>query len=469
MRRRLRYRTSPCAILLVSPPAPARSESPDWRHERADRASRGAIRDAGFAPPFAPPVCFGVSDTPAYTTEFGVTSDGRQSPVRLRRTELLGIFAFWTFLAVLSAANGLLDPRGRGLQPIVSAAPVTLAFVESYLWAALTPVLFWLTSRYSLERANRVGRVLLFVGVGIIVAMAVEALLAYLRFEVFPIPMRRRPPTFNPLFGVTRLFWLDDLMVYFAVVAAGFARDYFRRYQARREETAKLRAQTAELHAQLAEARLAALRTQLNPHFLFNTLHAVSTLVERDPRGVRRMIARLSELLRSSLEEGDEQEVPLEQELAFLNRYLEIMQIRFQGRLAIDTQVDANVRDALVPTLILQPLVENAVKHGVSKVAGTGTIEIRAYRDGDDHVVLAVRDNGPGLEGDEDAPPDEGVGLSNTRARLEQLYGPDQCLTLRPAPDGVGLVAEVMLPYHTRADLRAAAVSSSDRVEGDIS
>ncbi|MFN2567443.1 MAG: sensor histidine kinase [Gemmatimonadaceae bacterium] len=398
-----------------------------------------------------------MNETSAYTSEFAAAANGRRSYARLRRSELLGIFAFWTFLAVLSAANGLLDPRGRGLQPLVSAAPVTLAFVESYLWAALTPVLFWLTSRFALERANRVGRVLLFVGVGIVVAMLVEALLAYLRFEVFFIPGRRRPRVFDPLFGVTRLFWLDDLMVYVAVVAAGFARDYFRRYQARREEANRLRAQAAELHAQLAEARLAALRTQLNPHFLFNTLHAVSTLVERDPRGVRRMIARLSELLRTSLEEGDEQEVPLEKELAFLNRYLEIMEIRFQGRLEVDVRADGAVMDALVPTLILQPLVENAVKHGVSKIAGTGVIEIRAFRD-EDRLVLRVRDNGPGLEPDADGSREDGVGLANTRARLEQLYGLEQGLTLRPAPLGVGLVAEVTLPYHTRADLRAASV-----------
>jgi two-component system LytT family sensor kinase len=397
-----------------------------------------------------------VNDTAAYTSEFAAP-DGRRSYIRLRRSELLGIFAFWTFLAVLSAVNGLLDPRGRGLQLVVPAAPVTRAFIESYLWAALTPVLFWLTSRFTLERGNRAGRVLLFAGVGIVVAMLVEALLAYLRYELLLIPPRRRLPVFDPLFGVTRLLWLDDLMVYIAVVAAGFARDYFRRYQARREEATRLRAQAAELHAQLAEARLAALRTQLNPHFLFNTLHAISTLVERDPRGVRRMIARLSELLRSSLEEGDEQEVPLERELAFLDRYLEIMQVRFQGRLAVETRVDSNVMDALVPTLILQPLVENAVKHGVSKVAGTGTIEIRGYRDADDRVVLSVRDNGPGLDGGTEVLREEGVGLANTRARLEQLYGPEQSLTLRPAADGAGLVAEVTLPYHTRADLRVAA------------
>jgi two-component system, LytTR family, sensor kinase len=401
------------------------------------------------------PVCFGVRDTPR--------SSDRVDHIPLRRSELLGIFAFWTFLALLTAANGLLDPRGRGLQPLVAGAPVTLAFVESYLWASLTPFFFWLTSRFSIERDNRVTRVLLFVVAGVVVATLVEAFLSYLRFEVFFIARRRRLAGFNPFFGLTRLFWLDDLMVYFAVVAAGFARDYFRRYQARREEAARLRAQAAELHAQLAEARLAALRTQLDPHFLFNTLHAISTLVERDPRGVRRMIARLSELLRSSLEEGTEQEVPLEKELAFLNRYLEIMQIRFQGRLAVEMRVDGAVLDALVPTLILQPLVENAVKHGVSKLAGGGTVEIRAYRDTDeDRLVLRVRDNGPGLDGGDEASRQEGVGLANTRARLEQLYGSEQRLTLRSAPDGVGVVAEVMLPYHTRADLRTAAVPPDD-------
>jgi two-component system LytT family sensor kinase len=409
-----------------------------------------------------------VSETPTFTSEYPSAANGHRTHVRLRRSELLGIFAFWTFLAVLTAANGLLDPRGRGLQPLASTAPVTLAFIESYLWAALTPLLFWLTSRFTLERENRLGRVLLLLGIGIVVAMLVEALLAYLRLEVFYVPGRRRRFGFDPWFGVTRLFWLDDFMVYVAVVAAGFARDYFRRYQGRREEANRLRAQTAELHAQLAEARLAALRTQLNPHFLFNTLHAVSTLVERDPRGVRRMIARLSELLRTSLEEGDEQEVPLERELAFLNRYLEIMQIRFQGRLEVDVRVDGTVMGALVPPLILQPLVENAVKHGVSKVAGTGLIEIRAFRDDEDQLVLRVRDNGPGLASGEDGLPEDGVGLTNTRARLEQLYGPAQRFTLRPAPEGVGLVAEVSLPYHTAGDLRTASVPrDEDRASED--
>ena len=383
--------------------------------------------------------------------------DPQSEHVPLRRFELLLIFMFWTFLAVLTAANELLDPRGRRLQPAFTSAPVAFAFFQAYLWAALTPLLFRFSSRFSIERSNRVSRVLLLIGVGLLVAMLVEAVIGYLRFEWFFTP-RRRAPTFNPLMGVTRLFWLDDLVVYIAVLAAGVARDYFLRYRARQEEAVRLQAHAAHLQAQLADARLTALRTQLNPHFLFNTLHAVSALVERDPRGVRRMIARLSELLRYTLDGADEQEIPLEQELTFLERYLEIMQIRFQGRLAVDTQADPDVLDALVPNLILQPLVENAVKHGVSKVDGAGRIEIRARREGE-RVVLSVQDNGPGLGGT-DVAEEEGVGLRNTRARLAQLYGPAQNLTLRVA-EGGGLIAEVVLPYHTDTDLRAAGVPTA--------
>jgi signal transduction histidine kinase len=384
-------------------------------------------------------------------------SHSHSAYVPLRRAELLVIVAFWTFLALLSAANAVLDPRARGLESVLSSGPVALAFAESYLWAALTPLIFWLGGRYSVERSNWPARLALFLGVGIVVAMGVEMLLAYLRSE-FIFPLRRRVLFgFNPMIGVTRLFWLDDLMVYIAVLAASFARTYFLQYRARQEEALRLQAETAVLQAELSDARLGALQSQLNPHFLFNTLHAISSLVERDPRGVRRMIARLSDLLRFTLERTDQQEVPLEQELAFLERYLEIMQIRFQGSLAVETDVDPSVRDALVPTLILQPLVENAVKHGVSKVDAAGRIGVSARREGD-RLLLSVRDNGPGLDGNDAT--QAGLGLRNTRARLEQLYGAAQSLTLRGIPGG-GLVAEVTLPYHTRADLWTTGVSDA--------
>jgi len=280
----------------------------------------------------------------------------------------------------------------------------------------------------------------------------------------------RRGPPITWRTGLARLWFLDDLTVYFAVLAAGIARDIFARYRARHDETVRLTAQAAQLQAQLAEARLAVLSAQLNPHFLFNTLHAVSSLVERDPRGVRRMIARLSELLRVTLESPNEQEIPLSRELALLQLYVDIMQVRFQGRLIVEIDADENVMDALVPSFVLQPLVENAVMHGVSKVEGGGRIDLRAHRAGDD-LVITVRDNGPGIDvtvptiesrltpdlpRDDGAPGSGGVGLSNTRARLQQLYGVDQQLSLRPGAGG-GTVAEIVLPYHTGADLQAEA------------
>ena len=393
-------------------------------------------------------------------TDSYATSDSHRGGFPLQRTELLLIFAFWTVLAVLTAASRLLDPRGPAFQQPLSTGPVTLAFAEYYLWAVLTVPIFWLASRVSLEpRGNRFGRLMLFLSVGLVTAMFVDVAMHFMRDALFDFPMRpRRGPPVTWRTGLVRLWFLDDLTIYFAVLAAGIARDIFARYRARHDETVRLTAEAARLQAQLAEARLEVLSAQLNPHFLFNTLHAVSSLVERDPRGVRRMIARLSELLRVTLEGTNEQEISLARELQLLQLYLDIMQVRFQGRLVVDQKVDEDVMDALVPNFVLQPLVENAVMHGVSKVQGEGRIELRAHRKGDD-VVITVRDNGPGF--DASAPPRErtepgagGVGLANTRARLQQLYGHTQRLSLVRATEG-GTIAEIVLPYHTGADLHA--------------
>jgi sensor histidine kinase YesM len=248
--------------------------------------------------------------------------------------------------------------------------------------------------------------------------------------------------------------------VFVAVLAAGFARDYFLRYREHQDEAARL-------EAQLAEAGLAALRMQLNPHFLFNTLHAVSALVERDPAGVRLMVARLSALLRHVLDGSPAQEVPLRDELAFRRLYLDIQRVRYGGRLEVVEDVEPAALDALVPNLLLQPLVENAVEHGVGRVEeGAGGVEVRARvepsPEGPDRLVVTVRDNGPG-PGPEAAEANgargSGVGLANTAARLEALYGPAAGLRLGAAPDG-GASAVVALPYHTAADLRAVAADA---------
>ena len=221
-------------------------------------------------------------------------------------------------------------------------------------------------------------------------------------------------------------------------------------------ERAQLHAQSAALQAQLAEARLAVLRTRLNPHFLFNTLNAVSALVATDPRGVRNMIAHLSELLRYALSDTNEQEIPLRDELTLLRLYLKILETRYQGRLRTIITANAEAQDALVPNLILQPLVENAVKHAIDRAGGHGTIEVYAGRVGDD-LVMTVRDTGPrgGATASNDT---NGVGLRLTRDRLTELYGAAQRLDLEPATCRAhdGMTARVVLPYHTGDELRVA-------------
>ena len=237
------------------------------------------------------------------------------------------------------------------------------------------------------------------------------------------------------------------------MLAAGLARAYSLRLGARRE-------QATQLQAQLAEARLDALRSQLDPHFLFNTLNAVSSLVERDPRGVRRMITRLSELLRYSMEGAREPEITLRRELDLLDRYLDIMQVRFPG-LNVLRLLDDGALDVMVPSMILQPLVENAIRHGVEKMTEPGRIEIEALLEGDT-LVLRVSDNGPGESADAGVRRVAAWGCRNTRARLEQLYGAAAQFSLSRNAEEL-TVAEVRLPAtRDRAELRVEGSESTN-------
>ena len=354
----------------------------------------------------------------------------------LSAREVLLIAVFWTSLAVLTVLNRLYDPRGEGLRVITRSGPIVLPFVEAWLWAALTPLIFWISSRSS-AAMSRVARVVLLVLAGVAIAFFVDVTLDVVRDVFFPVPRRRGGGgglTFAPFFGLRRFGLLNQLMIYCAVLTAGFAREFFLREQRRSREA-------AHLEVQLAHARLDALRMQLNPHFLFNTLHAVSALVERDPSGVRKMIARLSELLRHTLDSRASEEIPLRDEMSFLQRYFDIMAVRFQGKLRVTTSLDDAALDARVPNFILQPLVENALEHGVSRATGEAEIAIEARREGDE-LVIAIVDRGPGF----DASAEGGVGLANTRARLAGLYGSAASVTPRTAPEG-GAAVELRLPW----------------------
>ncbi|HJP60600.1 MAG TPA: histidine kinase, partial [Gemmatimonadaceae bacterium] len=323
-------------------------------------------------------------------------SDTGSTITRLTRGEIFAILAFWAFLAVLTAAGLLIDPRvaavaamRAALRPDFTAGIDTIALVEYGMWALLTLPIFWMTRRYGGDRPT-LDRILAFLVIGVVLAIGVDALLKVVSRQVlsqplapgaplpgsrFALPAHRPASPPSPVRGLfSRFSFLYDFMVYVVVLGAGLARNYIVRNKARLDETRRLQAAAAELDAQLADARLNALRAQLNPHFLFNTLNGISTLVDEDPPGARRMIARLSDLLRHTLSEGDEQEIQLARELEMLRLYLDIMEVRFQGKLEVSIETESSLDDALVPNLVLQPLVENAFRHGLALMQTVGRV-----------------------------------------------------------------------------------------------
>jgi LytS/YehU family sensor histidine kinase len=238
---------------------------------------------------------------------------------------------------------------------------------------------------------------------------------------------------------------LDKEIVFYVMIAGAVsAYDYYRRFKEKERAAAVLELEQARLQASLSEARLGALKMQLQPHFLFNAMHAISTLILRgDTKAANQMLQHLSSFLRMTLDSGDAPVVPLPVELEFLDAYLRIQRVRFGDRLQVAVEVAEDARDAIVPNLILQPLVENSIRHGIGSDPGQGTITIRAQRT-KGQVLLQVLDNGPGLR--EEGTVAEGVGLSNIRARLEQLYPGAHRFTLERGAVG-GTVATIVIPY----------------------
>ena len=318
----------------------------------------------------------------------------------------LAIFGGWTALAVFYAVSTSLTYRSTG-RPGNWSLTFRRSLSEWWLWALLTPVVAGLARRYPLSGARRWRHLALHVALAAIVAfvktMADRAVFAWLTgFRTYI------------LLSTVALHFT----IYFAIVAAEHGFDYYRRSREREQ-----------LEARLAETRLQLLSMQLQPHFLFNTLNTISELVHDDPDAADRMIAGLSELLRKTLDLGEAQEVALEEELRVLDLYLDIQRIRFGDRLQVQVDVPGDLRTTRVPALLLQPLVENSIRHGLAASTAAGRIEIRARRIGA-HLAIDVIDDGETIG----AEPRKGIGLQNVRARLDALYGPAAALELKPAP-----------------------------------
>jgi hypothetical protein len=239
---------------------------------------------------------------------------------------------------------------------------------------------------------------------------------------------------------------LDEGAKLLLLACAGAVATYAAHWQERLSQRfAEAARESEELQGRLDQARLHALRLQLQPHFLFNTLNTITALVHRDPPGAERMVTGLSELLRVSLGTAGEQEVRLDRELEVLRHYLDIQLVRFSDRLSVRFDVDPAARDGMVPSLLLQPLVENAIKHGITPRVAAGHLQITARRQGE-ILSMEVADDGVGVRGPE--PLAEGVGLGNTRARLASLYGTNHRLDAGPQPAG-GFRVTIEIPYHT--------------------
>jgi len=234
-----------------------------------------------------------------------------------------------------------------------------------------------------------------------------------------------------------------SLMVYFGIVGVSHAVAFYHESQHR-----KLRA--AQLETQVVEARLKTLEAELHPHFLFNTLHAISTLVHRDPESADRMISRLSDLLRITFDRSGEPKVSLKEEIDFLQKYLDIEQTRFQDRLTVSVHVEPAALDGEVPRMILQPLVENAIKHGIAGRSGGDNVQVTAGLDGE-RLWMQVRDNGAGLQVRTLKALRTGVGLSNTRARLDCLYGRHYRLEFSDKHGGLSVLIEIPFQRVTAA------------------
>src|SRR5512132_804200 len=326
------------------------------------------------------------------------------TPIRFR-----AILVVATALTIFSTLMAWQLSRADAKQPTPYGEIALLNGFYWYAWALLAPIIIWIANRVRIERQTWFKAVTIHVLAG----------MAFAEIHIVAQEAFRR--------------------------GLAFAVTYYREAQDRTVAAAKL-------ETKLVETQLQTLQSQLHPHFLFNTLHAISALMHSNVDQADRMLSRLAALLRMTLDNVGQQEVPLKEELDFLERYLEIEQTRFRDRLTVKFDVQPEALDALVPWMMLQPLVENSIKHGISPQPGPGTIEVLARQE-NNRLVLEVRDDGVGLTQDALTALQSGIGLSTTRARLHHLFGRDYQFEFHRRTNMKGVTVKVVVPWRTEAVL----------------
>jgi two-component system LytT family sensor kinase len=347
------------------------------------------------------------------------------------------IFLCWTALALIFTGQNYAN-QAWSTDTIHWKTPLAIELCWVYSWNIVTPLILQLFNRFPLQRGKlptSIG-IQVFAAPFFFIASSAISVIAN-RLILGPYPGSRS--LFDSFRSVVINGFAFGLLIYWLIIGISQAINYYRGYRDR-----ELLA--SNLETRLVEAQLDALRTQLHPHFLFNTLNSVSVLMRKDVDAADRMLLQLSNLLRVTLARNAAHEIKLGQELEILERYLEIEQIRFQDRLTVRAHIDPSTLDALVPQLFFQPLVENAIRHGIADREAGGEIDIHAERQ-NGMLHLQVRDNGPGLN-IANGNLIEGVGISNTRSRLEYLYGSGSRFEIRNAEEG-GLIVAAAFPFRT--------------------
>lgn len=347
----------------------------------------------------------------------------------------LAFLGLWTVLALFTGSRRIIVSVSSGRE--INWIEEILSHLGAwYVWAILSLVIMRVARRFPFERGAWIRALAIHLPASALIAFA------HILIDYWPDHLLHAPG--SQTFGAyTLMYYQYNVLTYWIILGIGSAFDYYRRYRER-----ELRA--SQLETRLAQTQLQVLKMQLHPHFLFNTLHAVSALMHRDVAAADLMLARLGELLRIAIDGDASQEVPLRKEIEFIERYLEIMRIRFEDRLHVTLDVAPQALDVLVPNLFLQPLVENAIRHGVSRRVEGGHVEVRTRFD-NGVLEITVRDDGPGLPDDAETAMRRGLGLANTRARLAHLYGPRHRFRLTSRREG-GVEVVVGVPVEAGSE-----------------
>jgi hypothetical protein len=361
--------------------------------------------------------------------------------------------SFWTALGLSNAGQTYFGRVTHGI-PMEWDKAILAGVSDWYVWAAFAPLIFQLVRRLPFTQRSWPYLLLMHGGVNLLISVVIAMVLVPVMGYCWCPGAGQPPQTFSAFFQTNLVHGIVGyLWVYWAILFVCQAYEYYRKYRER-----ELRA--SHLETQLAQAQLQVLKMQLHPHFLFNTLNVISALMHQDVELADRMLDRLGTLLRATLENSGTNEVLFWQEVEFMQPYLEIEQARLGPRLQVHMSCDPELADALVPNLVWQPVVENAIRHGIAPRPRGGNLWLRARRLGD-RLRLEVEDDGPGLPGTPEEAFGKGVGLSNTRARLQQLYGAEHHLEMRRGEKG-GLLVRLEIPYREAPPENASHIHHMD-------